>query len=214
MRNFSLVYNHCVDNYLDIENGESNYDFEKLQGIDFSDISDIDVADISNKVAEIRKVIVKDFARVLDNVVRVRRDSEQLVEEMKIVIDTYANGIDYTLDDSDNFITLTDDYLYFNNVENSVDELLLGSLEEEAVVNETIVIVNRSYTKFYFIVKTTGVLSNKQTMVVKIFKILDDKIKSRIVRQKIEVNGKEHDDAEIKKILTKINASDKKNKRF
>lgn len=205
MENINLVYRHFVDNYLDMDSGEAYYDYETLKGIDVLDDSQFENDFVLEEILDVKRTIIRDFKRILENVICLKKNNELLANEMEIVIDTYNNGIDYDMDSNVNFITLTEDYLYFNNIENAIDDSLLGSLDEdEAIIYETIIIVNRKYTEFYFMTKTTNILTAEESMTVKAFEIIEDTIKSKVFETKIDTEGKNYDQLEIGKILTKI----------
>lgn len=136
-----------------------------------------------------------------------------MTSEIQNVIDTYNNGVDYTPNNDSNFITLTDDYLYFNNIENEIDELLLGLLDrEEAFVYETAVIVNRNYKEFYFIKKATNVLSAEEKYEVKAFSIAAGKVQEKVFNQKVDTYSEKYDREDINKVLMKIKKLEDKRK--
>lgn len=205
MENFRIVYYHLTDNYLDVDD-TTLYWYEKLDGTDVDTYHDIwDDKKILKLIADYRKIIVKDFERYLKYVVKKLNNNEGLTLEMQNVIDTYNNGVDYTPNNDSSFITLTDDYLYFNNVENEIDELLLGSLDrEEAFVYETAVIVKRDYKEFYFITKATNVLSVEEKYEVKAFSIADGKVQEKVFERKVDTYSEEYDREDIEKVLMKI----------
>lgn len=205
MENFRIVYYHLTDNYLDVDD-TTLYWYEKLDGTDVDTYHDIwDDKKILKLIADYRKIIVKDFERYLKYVVKKLNNNEGLTLEMQNVIDTYNNGVDYTPNNDSSFITLTDDYLYFNNVENEIDELLLGSLDrEEAFVYETSVIVKRDYKEFYFITKATNVLSVEEKYEVKDFSIADGKVQEKVFERKVDTYSEEYDREDIEKVLMKI----------
>lgn len=205
MENFRIVYYHLTDNYLDVDD-TTLYWYEKLDGTDVDTYHDIwDDKKILKLIADYRKIIVKDFERYLKYVVKKLNNNEGLTLEMQNVIDTYNNGVDYTPNNDSSFITLTDDYLYFNNIENEIDELLLGSLDrEEAFIYETAVIVKRDYKEFYFITKATNVLSVEEKYEVKAFSIVDGKVQEKVFKQKVDTYSEEYDREDIEKVLMKI----------
>lgn len=205
MENFRIVYYHLTDNYLDVDD-TTLYWYEKLDGTDVDTYHDIwDDKKILKLIADYRKIIVKDFERYLKYVVKKLNNNEGLTLEMQNVIDTYNNGVDYTPNNDSSFITLTDDYLYFNNIENEIDELLLGSLDrEEAFIYETAVIVKRDYKEFYFITKATNVLSVEEKYEVKAFSIVDGKVQEKVFKQKVDTYSEEYDREDIKRVLMKI----------
>lgn len=205
MENFRIVYYHLTDNYLDVDD-TTLYWYEKLDGTDVDTYHDIwDDKKILKLIADYRKIIVKDFERYLKYVVKKLNNNEGLTLEMQNVIDTYNNGVDYTPNNDSSFITLTDDYLYFNNIENEIDELLLGSLDrEEAFIYETVVIVKRDYKEFYFITKATNVLSVEEKYEVKAFSIVDGKVQEKVFKQKVDTYSEEYDREDIKRVLMKI----------
>lgn len=205
MENFRIVYYHLTDNYLDVDD-TTLYWYEKLDGTDVDTYHDIwDDKKILKLIADYRKIIVKDFERYLKYVVKKLNNNEGLTLEMQNVIDTYNNGVDYTPNNDSSFITLTDDYLYFNNIENEIDELLLGSLDrEEAFIYETVVIVKRDYKEFYFITKATNVLSVEEKYEVKAFSIVDSKVQEKVFKQKVDTYSEEYDREDIKRVLMKI----------
>lgn len=205
MENFRIVYYHLTDNYLDVDD-TTFYLYEKLDGTDVDTFNDIwDDKKILKLISDYRKVIIKDFERYLKYVVKQLDNNEGLSSEMQNIIDTYNNGVDYTPNNDSNFITLTDDYLYFNNVENEIDELLLGSLDsEEAFIYETAVIVKRDYKEFYFITKAINILTIDEKYVVKAFSIADGKVQEKVFNQKVETYSEEYDREDIEKVLMKI----------
>lgn len=205
MENFRIVYYHLTDNYLDVDD-TTLYWYEKLDGTDVDTFNGIwDDKKILKLITDLREVIIKDFERYLKYVVKKLDNNEGLASKMQNIIDTYNNGVDYTPNNDSNFITLTDEYLYFNNVENEIDELLLGSLDrDEAFIYETAVIVNRNYKEFYFITKATNILTIEEKYEVKAFSIADGKVQEKSFNKKVDTYSEKYDREDIKNVLIKI----------
>lgn len=187
MENIKIVYYHTIENYFepDIFDFFNEYWFEMLEGLE--NISkDCTDEEILKKVSEIKSIIVKDFQRALLKI-KSKKKKTELTYEIQNIIETYNNDVDFNLEDSCNFLFLTDQYVYFNNIENHVDELLWGSLGDEAQIYETLVIVNRQYTEFHFITIATNLCDSKQTITIKNFMIEGNRIKNSIYNRKQEI---------------------------
>lgn len=208
MRNFSIVYSRKTDDYFDVENN-SLFWGEKFDGTDYEkylDASeDFDSEELYKIIREYRAIIVKDFERYLKYIIPLLKNTEGLAFEMQNVVDTLNNGVDYTIDDDYNFLILTDEYLYFNNIENAIDDLLLGSLDkDEAFIYITTVIVNRNYKEFYFITKGKNLLTVEENCVVKAYSIVDGKVSEKIFKQNVDTESENYSDEDMEKLLVKV----------
>lgn len=208
MRNFSIVYSRKTDDYFDVEN-TSLFWGEKFDGTDYEkylDTSeDFDPEELYKIIREYRAIIVKDFERYLKYIIPSLKNTEGLAFEMQNVVDTLNNGIDYTIDDDYNFLILTDEYLYLNNIENAIDDLLLGSLDkDEAFIYITTVIVNRNYKEFYFITKGKNLLTVEENCVVKAYSIVDGKVSEKIFKQNVDTESENYSDEDMEKLLVKV----------
>lgn len=180
MENIKILYYHHIENYFE-PNFFDDYDFEILEGLkdNFEDSTDTEVLE---KISEIKSIIVCDFQRALLKIAN-KKENSLLVEEIENLIKSYNNDVDVNLEDSCNYIFLNDQYLYFNNIENYVDDLLWGSLGDEAEIQETTVIVNREFTEFHFIKITTNLCNDKKKITIKNFLVKGNEIQFTIFKR-------------------------------
>lgn len=202
MDKFKIVYDHFVEDYFNPDFWDY-YDFQEV--LDSSKDSYDDIGCYLNEIQDIRNVIISDFKRILEHRVIGKKNSEKLEEEIRVLVDTYDNGVDYDIDGGHNFLFLTDDYLCFNNYENEIDELLFGELGDESELFNTIVIVDRSYKTFYFIKKSINMANAKVKIDARTYKIGEDKIVSRKVSLKSRQEFQDYSEEEIRKTIDKLN---------
>ena len=140
-----------------------------------------------SQVKEIKEVIVDDFKRILENRIKELDDNFELTEQIVYLIGSYLDDVEDTIYETRNFIVLTDEYLCFNNIEVGYDEIN-GKLDFDSEEAETIVIVNRKYTKFYFITRVSNVINEDSVYDIEAYELEDKKVKSSHVRFAGEIN--------------------------
>lgn len=140
-----------------------------------------------SQVKEIKEVIVDDFKRILENRIKELDDNFELTEQIVYLIRSYLDDVEDTIYETRNFIVLTDEYLCFNNIEVGYDEIN-GKLDFDSEEAETIVIVNRKYTKFYFITRVSNVMNEDSVYDIEAYELEDKKVKSSHVRFAGEIN--------------------------
>lgn len=198
MENIKILYYHHIENYFE-PNFFDYYDFEMVDGLKES----IDT-ELVEEVKKIKSIIICDFQRVLLKIAN-KNNNLFLVDEIENLIESYNNDVDVNLEDSCNYIFLNDQYLYFNNIENYVDDLLWGSLGDEADVYETIVIVNRNYTEFHFITIATNLCNAKKDTTIKNFIIEGEKIQNYIYKSNQDISFYDYRNEEgIKRLLSLV----------
>lgn len=175
MENFCIVYNHHVDDYFDPFFSDS-YEVKKIEGIVFDSSVEFDDKAFLDGVSNIKKIIMQDFRRVLENIICLKNNSDTLVEEIERLLVTYDNDVDYSVDFFTNFIVLTDHYLYFNNMEDVIDEALFGVFGEDSETHCTTVIVDRSFSNFFFIHTTTNIFDESKKTNIKSFVVSKDEM--------------------------------------
>lgn len=161
--------NHIFNCYSDEE--YCDWYFYGIEGKD-SFSSDFDEEYCLTYISNLKKVILMDFKRILDYKIVYCNYHDELSSEIENLLDTYFNEF-Y---DSKNFITLTDSYLCFNNMED------IACLECYLKYDyKTIVIVSRNYQTFYFIKNRKNVITDREKTMIKIFSICNGKIEGRTV---------------------------------
>lgn len=195
MDNFNIVYKCYSDEeycdwYFDGIDGKTisynNYEYDDPEVYCF------------NYIEDLKKVILTDFKRILDYRVVDCDHNEELSFEIENLLDTYSNGLED--EEGENFITLTDSYLCFTNMESVADLEIY-----EKYSYKTTVIVSRSYREFYFIREKKNVLTGKIKTVIKSFFNYDNEIENR----KVFINQGEHffdfSTRDIDQVVNKIN---------
>ncbi len=201
MESFSLVYQLYNENYFA---PEIEYDYGLSDGI-FEGRKLNRWTEHDEYLAlfeDLRKTIKRDMETVLETRIRYLNNNAGLVQELNTVIQTIDNGIDFDFVSGDNFAFRTDNYLCFNNFENYVDELELGSLGEDASTCETIVIMDCHLKRFYFIRTTKKMLSASQSTTINAYYIKDRNVKKRKVNIKCDLPMREYTDEGIQKMLS------------
>lgn len=194
MENICIQYEHEVEDYYNPNNIRDNYYFD----------SNKDTFNFLEEVDDFRKVIIKDFSRVLNYIIKYKKDSEELCEEINKLMNTYLNDVDFNLNGGFNFIILEDNYLCFNNIENYVDEFIWDALADEACVYETIVLVKRDFKEFYFIRKTTKIDDLEDIIEIKKFSVLEDEVLTEKVNGCFEITYKNFSSDKFIKEINKI----------
>ena len=161
MEKFCIAYKKETDNDI------SYYDFLGIENYDESFIKDI------------KKVILDDFRRVLENKVYCLKENDRLADNIQRLLETYNNGVDSTNYGVTNFMILTDNYLCFNNIESSVDTQI-DDFDFDTVECETIVIVDRTFTKYYFVKMQTKIIDETVKTSIETFDINEKSISSKI----------------------------------
>lgn len=184
MECFCLSYYRNYDDYFD-PSMDCNYLFENgfYEGRILDRWKDYD--DYLDLFNNLRKIIKRDFENILESRIRNLNNNTALVQEFNTVINTIDNGIDFDFLSGYNYAFLTDNYLCFNNFENHVDELELGTFGEDAHSCETIIILDCHLKSFYFIRTTKKVLSVSQSTTINAYYIKDKNIK----RGKLNIKG-------------------------
>lgn len=194
MENICIQYEHEVEDYYNPNNIMDNYYFD----------SNKDTFNFLEEVDDFRKVIIKDFSRVLNYIIKYKKDSEELCEEINKLMNTYLNDVDFNLNGGFNLIILEDNYLCFNNIENYVDEFIWDALADEACVYETIVLVKRDFKEFYFIRKTTKIDDLEDIIEIKKFSVLEDEVLTEKVNGCFEITYKNFSSDKFIKEINKI----------
>lgn len=155
------------------------------------------------QVNEIKEVILADFQRILEYRIKDLEDNSELVEQIINLLTTYMNGAEDTIYDTLNYIILTDDYLCFNNIEIGYDEIFdhLNFDSEEA---ETIVIVDRKFTKFIFLTKIRTVINEEAETIIETYEIKGNKVKSTHTRIKGDLEVKSIDETTTESLIESI----------
>lgn len=156
-----------------------------------------------SQVNEIKEVILADFQRILEYRIKDLEDNSELVEQIINLLSTYMNGAEDTIYDTVNYIILTDEYLCFNNIEIGYDEIFdhLNFDSEEA---ETIVIVNRKFTKFIFVTKIRTVLNEQTETVIETYEVKDNRVESTHTRIKSDLEIKSIDERTAESLLESV----------
>ena len=80
---------------------------------------------------------------------------------------------------------MTDNYLCFNSIINEMDDYLFGIFDKNASSREMIVVIDRSFREYYFIVMDVSVFVDKTKTSIYKFNICNDKV----ISKKVKCNG-------------------------
>lgn len=180
MENFKKIFR----NYSEYPDEELCLEFEgDFKGIDLN-INDVNIDGYIyqeaylNYINELKKVILKDFERVLKYLLPQYNNHEKLCFEIERLLNTYSKLL---IDrEEENYIILTDSYLCFTNLEEVAD---LDFYLKNTI--KTTVIVSRNFKEFYFIIEKTNVLKCKTKTKIKHFLVKDH----HIINNKIKIKG-------------------------
>ena len=158
-----------------------------------------------SQVKEIKEVIVEDFKRILESKIKDLDNNFELTEQIVYLISSYMDDVEDTIYETRNYIILTDEYLCFNNIEVGYDEIN-AKLDFDSEEAETIVIVDRKYTKFYFITRVSNVLNEDSVYDIEAYELEEEKVKSSHIRFSGEINIPEINEQLADSLLTTLNA--------
>lgn len=182
MENFNIVFKKVRDDsfvdggyYYEWREGLREYQYVESQYNDLNDLQEEEKFYLA-QIKEVKKIILRDIRKIIDYRLRDLENSDSLIENLEVLLDTYDNGVDNVgtscfARDITNFITLTDSYLCFNNIENSVDDDEYFALYGDINIFESIVLIDRKFKNYHFINMTTEVATNKTKTMIESFQI-------------------------------------------
>lgn len=101
------------------------------------------------------------------------------------MLKTYNDDSYDTFYGANNFIVMTDNYLCFNSIINEMDDYLFGIFDKNASSREMIVVIDRSFREYYFIVMDVSVFKEETKVNIYKFNICNDKV----ISKKVKCNG-------------------------
>lgn len=181
MENFNIVFKKVRD-----FSGDSYYyEWEGLKKypycFSFIDDSLKEEQFYLDQVKEVKEIILRDIRRIMDYHLSDLENSDTLMENLEVLLETYDNGIDgvdttYFDRDITNFIILNDSYLSFNNIQNNVDDDDYFALYGDVIIYESIVLMDRNFKNYHFIHMATDVATNKTKTTIESFQINGRKV--------------------------------------
>lgn len=181
MENFNIVFKKVRD----FSDDSYYYEWEGLKKYPycFSSMDDSlkEEQFYLDQVKEVKQIILRDIRRIMDYHLSDLDNSDILMENLEVLLETYDNGIDgvdttYFDRDITNFITLNDSYLSFNNIQNNVDDDDYFALYGDVTILESIVLMDRNFKNYHFIHMATDVATNKTKTTIESFQINGRKV--------------------------------------
>jgi len=169
MNNFNISYKKEDFSY---------YDFSGLE-LDKAAENELQEQDYSmDKIKEIKEIILKDFRRILENRLIFLGNNKKLIEYMNVLLNSYIEEKNTSSYEVTKFIILTDNYLCFNNVEDAIENLEQEDFYVDSIECETIIIVNRKFSEYYFITMDTNIFDGKVKTSIDSFKLLNNNVEN------------------------------------